>query len=765
MLRPGRQFYRRPTAPTALVILLMAMVTVPTAVVLTVRARAEVQTAEDQAALSKITVAYEASRDAAPTKYLLVAKNDLYVYVTYRDGARLHKAAYAIGSPRFGEPIDMEAIARDRRVVGDTLDSILAWTAEHLAQNAEVYDGTYACTIWADGHNHFEGGRKTTRRPDEVSGIASLPTLRGIGWPAFGLGGSSIRLISTDRFALDHDLVCIEEQKQAIRDGREKITLTTRSYLNPERNFICERKHEASYDYAEQVTKYGKIRDAQWYPVEISEFGYKHQGRPMTGEPSQINRIYLDADPTFPADIFSPDALIARYGDLLVSPEPGIPSSTEPEDDSSVRVAGRVLDGATREPIVGALVRVAAPAIDMRHARVAVEQTLYETRTGGDGLFELLVPITEEMNDTSVDAMAPGYNTAAGTFRNGADDPLLGNLPLDRSWRNLRSSLTILLSPGLYVAGTVRDDQGRPVPGMTVFATLRTERSSGGIARTQTDAQGRFEIFDYPLQKQPDEWAVLSFTSATTRQENVTGLYDMTDEQRRSLEVTVHSGREITGVVHNAASHPAAGITVEAVAGWSIVIRETTTDRDGHFELAGLPAGPLDVRAYDLANDQKAMLPITAGNVDREVTVRMQPIKLTDPVEPVTMLGMQVVDATQELQEAYDADDSEGVMIWDPGPDSGRLGIGELKKGYCIWMVGDKRITNLKEMVAEILQAQLTPWQDGEARFRDPPARVRVVYSTRGSNNTQNLKLTTPDVAELGQLADRLGIAVMGDNP
>jgi hypothetical protein len=43
-------------------------------------------------------------------------------------------------------------------------------------------------------------------------------------------------------------------------------------------------------------------------------------------------------------------------------------------------------------------------------------------------------------------------------------------------------------------------------------------------------------------------------------------------------------------------------------------------------------------------------------------------------------------------------------MVWGAGEDCPRLDISQLEKGYQFWMIGDKRIANIKEMVAEILQ-------------------------------------------------------------
>jgi hypothetical protein len=71
-------------------------------------------------------------------------------------------------------------------------------------------------------------------------------------------------------------------------------------------------------------------------------------------------------------------------------------------------------------------------------------------------------------------------------------------------------------------------------------------------------------------------------------------------------------------------------------------------------------------------------------------------------------------------------------------------------------MVGDKRISNVREMVTEILRAQLTPWQDDQPRFQDPPQEVRVIYHTHRVSNTQHLTLTRADVDELSALVKNL---------
>lgn len=772
MLRPGRQFYRRPSGLTAILVLLTAMLTVPTAIVLTSRARAEERMAQEKGALDKVVAAYDANRDAAPRRYVMVVKNNANVYVAYQSDEQLHRAKYTFGSPKLGQSMDIQAVASDRTEAGETIRSILAWAEQRTPQNVEVYDGTYTCSLWTDGYGHFEGGRKTTSRPSEMF----LPTLRGLGWPSLGSVKSTLRLISTDRYALDHNLICIEEQHEVTNSRRGVITRTTRFYLNPERDYLCQRKLEPHNDYAEEITEYEQIDGAKWYPLEISEFGYRHQGTPMTSQPSRVNAVYLDLDPTFPDDIFSPDALLARYADLLVPPQPEIPSTgAKPEDDSAVRVAGRVMAGDTREPIPDALIRVAVPAVDMRDARGPSRQVtqedgttsdIYETRTNSEGRFEMIVPAKEGNELFSVDAWAPGFGTAAGTGYAGGSNPHLEWLPLTGASVGEASNLTILLTRAIYVAGTVRDQRRVPLAGVKVSGYIYMDRGTAWVASTETDERGRFEIFDFPLEQQAGGRAELSFTSLKALPESRSGLYDLPAKQLRSLDVVLMPGRKITGVVQDADGHPAAGVTVEAIQ--ERILRDTTTDRDGRFELAGLPeVGTLTLRAFASEIDQKAvaLAPFVNRARDDEMTLRMTPIELKSPLEPVTLFGMQLVDVTAELETAYDlfpyGFSTDGVMILAPGVDHRRLQIGHLKKTYCFHVIGEQRVTNVREMIGELL-GQIT--RHPTYRQGDVPDPIRVVYTIPNGVSTQYMELTPADVAELGQLADTLGITVARDN-
>jgi hypothetical protein len=132
------------------------------------------------------------------------------------------------------------------------------------------------------------------------------------------------------------------------------------------------------------------------------------------------------------------------------------------------------------------------------------------------------------------------------------------------------------------------------------------------------------------------------------------------------------------------------------------------------------------------------------------VDLRLAPIVLENPPRPVSLFGMQLADATPELQELYDQDESTGVVVLDAGTNCARLGISGLAEGCRFWMVGDRKINNLHDLVSEMLQI--------EQRLSVLEGRVpeiRVVYTDRGRHGTDTefLKLTDNDVHGLMQFA------------
>jgi len=157
----------------------------------------------------------------------------------------------------------------------------------------------------------------------------------------------------------------------------------------------------------------------------------------------------------------------------------------------------------------------------------------------------------------------------------------------------------------------------------------------------------------------------------------------------------------------------------------------------------------------------------TSEDLQKSTGQAEEPIKkpniLSKPpkAEPITLLGMQLIDVTPELQAEHRLYHPFGVLILDPGFGHQRLGIGELQKGYYFWMIGNKEIKNIREMITEILRINAKP-KPTEGGFIDEGNKgyVRVVYGYGNGKgtNTQYLQFTEGDVKELRRAGRVLGI-------
>ena len=151
----------------------------------------------------------------------------------------------------------------------------------------------------------------------------------------------------------------------------------------------------------------------------------------------------------------------------------------------------------------------------------------------------------------------------------------------------------------------------------------------------------------------------------------------------------------------------------------------------------------------------KTFLPLDLDGDKSDLDVRLQAMNAPTDLKTVTVLGMKLTDTTPELRTAYSLFDAGGALILDPGPNSVRLGIGRLEHGYNFWMVGNKRVANVREFVEQILA-------EAAAQNRDQYS-IRVVYSLStlafDGTNTQYLKLTKDDIEQVQGVAEQLKAA------
>jgi hypothetical protein len=313
----------------------------------------------------------------------------------------------------------------------------------------------------------------------------------------------------------------------------------------------------------------------------------------------------------------------------------------------------------------------------------------------------------------------------------------------------------IKLRPAIYVTGIVTDEFGIPFSGADVESTIIGDHSMGYVAFDTTEANGRFEIFDFPLHPMTFDGNTnaqgrLTFRNWAKPTSSIKNIYALSAAERTNLHVTLSSGHEVSGIIMSADGQPSIHAVVEAVpADDQAAQRTSLTDIKGRFVLPGLPDGEVSIQAHTPTFDRQVRKTVQLTDTIVIVNLTLEPVVLKTPPKPVGLLGMKLANVTPELQSVYNLDSSTGVVILDPGTNHLRLGMGELSQGERFWIVGDRQIRNLREMVTELLRIDViaAPGDPNEGCH----GSIRVVYGYRNrvGTNTQRLKLTDADRAEL----------------
>ena len=429
------------------------------------------------------------------------------------------------------------------------------------------------------------------------------------------------------------------------------------------------------------------------------------------------------------------------------------PSKSNAATAAMRTVSGVVLADDTGRPINNALVRVSSPAIDMRGIRDQRE-SVYDGHTDADGRFNIQVMPSEKI---SLNAFAPGYEEASGPWMR--FNWTYHQVPFPS---NHMQEFTIKLKPALFVTGIVADESGRPFAGAHVEATLRDKTTIYFLAWDETDSNGRFTIFDFPTDR-PDSGnrsetrGQLTFEHSTMLRNTINDVYALNETERRNIHVTLLRGHDVSGMLTSANGQPLADTIVEVIpSNGNAASKMNPTDEQGRFVVWGLPDGEATVRSHSQKFEERAQTTIRLAGANVEVNLHLEPVVLTNPPAPISLLGMNLSDVTPELQAAYDLNAPTGVLILDPGTNTVRLGIGLRNRGERFWMVGNRQVKNLREMVTELLRInEIEPPGNPNEGSR---GNIRVVYDLlRGAGTyTARLKLTEEDMAELKKVAATL---------
>ncbi len=415
-------------------------------------------------------------------------------------------------------------------------------------------------------------------------------------------------------------------------------------------------------------------------------------------------------------------------------------ATDQPAGGSVAIIHGRVTNEAGA-PLPDAVVRAAVPDTDMRFVNSRTHGVM-ETKTDATGEYRLELPGITKPTKISLDAMHLGFRRMVGTLMSGGDTRSVEISPGATVEESLK-----LRGPTLYFSGTLVDEKGKPISGVEIAANANTPRSSGGVERTESRADGTFELFNYTLEPErlrgDAAKGVVSFFHPDYVEQRIADVYAIPEKDRETQRVVLPSGHQLNGIVLDAAGKPVPHATVKAVQGRHR--KATLADVQGRFTLRGLPDGStkLSVRALDIK--QKTQLSITMDHDIADLSVRLQAISFPTDVKKVSVVGMQLTDVTPQLKSAYDLWNKSGALILDPGNEFERLEIGTLAEGYCFWIVGDKDVSSVRDFVQRLVT---------EAdRQKGPIYRIRVVYTFHSidfdGTNTQYIKLTRDDVKQL----------------
>ncbi len=435
---------------------------------------------------------------------------------------------------------------------------------------------------------------------------------------------------------------------------------------------------------------------------------------------------------------------------------------------------GRVTNEAGA-PLAGVRVLVAIPAMDMRFVDAGAERgfvrgyrdhkphKLLEARSDAAGDYRLEIPGIASRTPVSIDGIKPGYRRLAGLSMSRVDPRIVDVAPGETA------EASLILTPALHLAGIVVDEHGKPIPAVKIWANEAHGTAGAGVETTATRSDGSFELFNYPatprvIQNEKTRGFV-GFSHPDFVAQGIEDIYAITLEQREALRIVLERGHIVTGAVIDVTGRPVpnAVVKVDRQNG-NFSYRATKTDANGKFALRGLSKGVTMLYARALDIKQTVHMQIADDGDQNDLQVRLKPISFPADLKRYAVLGMQLADVTPELKSAYDLYRDDGVVILDPGNDPDRprtVTDRRFAEGCHFWIVGQKRIGNVREFVDQILTEAI-----GEDAAKNAVHGVRVVYKfltvdedTAGDGNmTDFLMLTKDDLKQLQVVSDQLAL-------
>ena len=233
-------------------------------------------------------------------------------------------------------------------------------------------------------------------------------------------------------------------------------------------------------------------------------------------------------------------------------------------------VKGTVIDGNTGQPITEFEMAWVAPGFTQNPSQQQVQWTRFQDP---EGKFEFKMQQRQRGN-MAVAARAEGY--APGEADAG-----------DLSPGTVAGPVTIRLTSGAVIEGTVTSPDGAPVAAASVFMGTRTDYVPS-VART--DAQGRFTL---------DGLAPVEITLSAKHDMYGPGSTTVTPQLGATKTVTIalSSGGVVEGHVRRGAN-PQSGIRMSMYINGGNYHGNSSTDSAGHYSFKNVPAGDGQVSVH-----------------------------------------------------------------------------------------------------------------------------------------------------------------------
>jgi len=290
---------------------------------------------------------YRSHRESAPSRYIALVTDSWFdeklntflthsMSVIYRNGKTQRIDDFRL--PQTNQKEWREIWLRFTKEMGSTFDSLFAWWKENGdLVSIDLFDGKFQYQVRREKQNWFQEPRRYSPTGDDFRADNDLADFGwGVHFVSTYPGSGPFTIVETE-YSKEHNVICLETTAQGrIITGNKQQVLAlppkrVRCYINPERDYICQRfeelesyeapwqndktwlekvekdniRKQSTYNRVREVVEFEQTKEGQWYPKTIKSW----DPTDANNRKIRIETIYLTTNPEFPDGIFNPDNL------------------------------------------------------------------------------------------------------------------------------------------------------------------------------------------------------------------------------------------------------------------------------------------------------------------------------------------------------------------------------------------------------------------------------------------------------------------------